>query len=311
MAQRRSRATLLKPQGQPTRGKTAPNRLRRVDNFLALYDPGLFRRQDGLFADSLVVDLGYGADPVTTLESAARLRRLNPALPVLGVEIDPERVAAAQPFADALTSFRLGGFNLPLLAGETVRCIRAFNVLRQYAEGEVAGAYALLARSLLPGGLLIEGTSEPYGRLWVANVLRKPTDGGREGKEGKEEKEGKERRGGDLGFMMKGGGAETLVPEALVFSTNFRLGFDPADFQAVLPKNLIHRVVPGEPIHEFFTAWRRAALETSAMQVWGARQWFRAAAERLAEQGYEVVTRPRLLNNGWLVVRSGPAAGIA
>ncbi len=270
-----------KPQGQPTRGKTAPNRLRRVDNFLTLYDPGLFRRADGSFADSLYVDLGYGADPVTTLESAARLRQLNPALPVLGVEIAPERVAAAQPFADALTMFRLGGFNLPLEVGETVRCIRAFNVLRQYEESEVRGAYDLLAHSLLPGGLLVEGTSEPYGRLWVANVARRGWGEGKEGKEG------------------------ALRHDALVFSTNFRLGFDPADFQAVLPKNLIHRVVPGEPVYAFFAAWKRAALETAPMQVWGTRQWFRAAAERLAEQGYHVLTRPRLLNAGLLVVQTG------
>lgn len=255
--------------------------MRRVDNFLTLYDPGLFRRADGPFAGSLYVDLGYGADPVTTLESAARLRRLNPALPVLGVEIDPDRVAAAQPFADALTAFRLGGFNLPLKSGETVRCIRTFNVLRQYEESEVAGAYDLLARSLLPGGLLIEGTSEPYGRLWVANVVRR---GGGEGKAGK------------------------MAHEALVFSTNFRLGFDPADFQAVLPKNLIHRVVAGEPVYEFFVAWKRAALETAAMQAWGSRQWFRAAAERLVELGYDVSTRPRLLNAGLLVAQTGGAA---
>jgi hypothetical protein len=37
--------------------------------------------------------------------------------------------------------------------------------------------------------------------------------------------------------------------EALVFSTNCRLGFDLTDFQAVLPKNYIHHVVPGEPIY--------------------------------------------------------------
>ena len=30
-----------KPQGQVTRGKTARNRLRQVDNFLLLYEPGL------------------------------------------------------------------------------------------------------------------------------------------------------------------------------------------------------------------------------------------------------------------------------
>ena len=285
MARDHPNALPRKPLGQPTRGKTAPNRLRRVDNFLAVYDPGLFQRSDGPFADAFYVDLGYGADPVTALESAARLRRLNPQLPVLGVEIDPERVAVAQPFADALTAFRLGGFNLPLKPGESVRCIRAFNVLRQYEESEVAGAYDLLARSLLPGGLLVEGTSEPFGRLWVANVVRRG-----EGTEGNEGKQGK------------------LAHEALVFSTNFRLGFDPADFQAVLPKNLIHRVVPGEQINDFFATWKRAALETSAMQVWGTRQWFRAAALRLAELGYGVVTRPRLLNAGLLVVPTSGAA---
>ena len=285
MARGHPNALPRKPLGQPTRGKTAPNRLRRVDNFLTWYDPGLFRRSDGPFADAFYVDLGYGVDPVTALESAARLRRLNPQLPVLGVEIDPERVAVAQPFADALTAFRLGGFNLPLKPGESVRCIRAFNVLRQYEESEVAGAYDLLARSLLPGGLLVEGTSEPFGRLWVANVVRRG-----EGTEGNEGKQGK------------------LAHEALVFSTNFRLGFDPADFQAVLPKNLIHRVVPGEQINDFFATWKRAALETSAMQVWGTHQWFRAAALRLAELGYSVVTRPRLLNAGLLVVPTSGAA---
>ena len=124
-----------RPQGHPTRGKTTPNRLRRVDNFVTQYDPTLIHRRDGDFVNACFLDLGYGFDPTTTLESAARLRRLNPNLPVLGVEIDPERVTAAQPFSDGLTHFRLGGFNLPLLPqpnvkSESVRLIRAFNVLR-------------------------------------------------------------------------------------------------------------------------------------------------------------------------------------
>ena len=33
-----------KPEGQPTRGKTASNRLRRVDNFILLYEPTLLKR---------------------------------------------------------------------------------------------------------------------------------------------------------------------------------------------------------------------------------------------------------------------------
>lgn len=284
--QRRPQAAPRRPLGQPTRGKTARNRLRRVDTFLALYDPGLFCREGGAYAGSLVVDLGYGFEPVTTLETAARLRRINPELRVLGVEIDPDRVAAAQPYADELTCFRLGGFNLPLrLRGdgtaERARVIRAFNVLRQYPESEVAAAWEMMGRSLLPGGLLIEGTAEPFGRVWVANLLRRGPHSG----------------------LTAGEADAGLRHEGLVFSTNFRLGFDPAAFQAVLPKNLIHRVIPGEPIHTFFAAWKRAAQETSATQVWGMRQWFVAAAQRLAALGYAVALRRKLLDSGYLLVR--------
>ncbi|MBK8046224.1 MAG: hypothetical protein IPK16_03295 [Anaerolineales bacterium] len=106
-----------RPQGRPTRGKTAQNRLRRVDIFCLRYDPALLKREDAAFAGSCVVDLGYGAEPFTTLEMAARFRRLNPELAVVGVGIDAERVRYAAPFADDLTDFRLGGFNLPLASG--------------------------------------------------------------------------------------------------------------------------------------------------------------------------------------------------
>lgn len=259
-----------RPQGQETRGKTARNRLRRVDNFVCLYDPALLQRETGAFAHALFVDLGYGAEPFTTLESAERLRRFNATLPVLGVEIDAERVATARPYADAQTHFRLGGFNLPLQPGERVRLIRAFNVLRQYEESAVADAYALLARQLLPGGLLIEGTSDPFGRIWVAHVWRKGT-------------------------------TDILAQEALVFSTNFRTGFDPSDFQTILPKNLIHQVVPGTPSHQFFVEWQRATWETVAHRTWGLRQWFSSSAQRLWEIGYGIDVRRRWLARGYLV----------
>ena len=164
--------TSKKLEGQPTRGKTAANRLRRVDNFILLYEPSLLTRTDGLFAQALFVDLGYGFDPRTTLESAARFRRLNPDLPILGVEIEKDCVEAALPYADEKTFFRLGGFNLPLKEGEHVHLIRAFNVLRQYEEQDFAPAYERLAHYVLPGGLIIEGTSTPYGQIWCANVAR-------------------------------------------------------------------------------------------------------------------------------------------
>jgi hypothetical protein len=264
-----------RPLGQHTRGKTARNRLRRVDNFLLLYDGALVRRRDGLFARAFYVDLGYGAEPATTLESAARLRRANPRLPVLGVEIDPERVARAVPYADDLTCFRLGGFNLPLQDGETVRAIRAFNVLRQYDECQVQEAWQVMGRHLLDGGLLIEGTADPSGRVWVANLLRRAGDG--------------------------------LLYEGLLFSTNFRGGFEPGIFQPVLPKNCIHRVVPGEKMHDFISAWHRAARETVSYKTWGARQWFGASARLLAERGYPLDLRRRLVRRGYLLWKDDPS----
>jgi hypothetical protein len=266
----RLHSTLKKPQGQVTRGKTASNRLRRVDNFILQYEPSLLTRTDGLFAGSMFVDLGYGFDARTTLESAARFRRLNPDLEILGVEIDKERVENALPFADEKTFFRLGGFNLPLKKGERVRLIRAFNVLRQYEEHDFAPAYETLAEHVLPGGLMIEGTSMPYGQIWSANLARRLESG-------------------------QWGG------EALVFSTNFHLGFDVGEFQTILPKNLIHHVVKGEPIYDFFEAWKASAVETSAMRTFGSRQWFIAAAERMAERGYAVASARKWLSRGFLI----------
>ncbi|HSL44851.1 MAG TPA: hypothetical protein VK897_15550 [Anaerolineales bacterium] len=264
------RTVSKKPEGQPTRGKTASNRLRRVDNFILLYGPSLLRRTDGPFARALFVDLGYGSDARTTLESAARFRRVNPGLPILGVEIEKERVEAALPHADEKTFFRLGGFNLPLREGEHVRLIRAFNVLRQYEEKDFAPAYERLAQYVLPGGLMIEGTSDPFGSIWVANLARRLE-------------------------------TSDWRLEALVFSTNFRLGFDITNFQAVLPKNYIHHVVPGEPIFEFFEAWKQSAAETAALKAYGLRQWFVQAAEALARKGYKINLQRKFLSKGWMI----------
>jgi hypothetical protein len=291
-----------KPEGQPTRGKTASNRLRRVDNFILLCEPSFLTRTDGRFARALFVDLGYGFDARTTLESAARFRRVNPELPILGVEIEKERVEAALPFADEKTFFRLGGFNLPLKEGEHVRLIRAFNVLRQYEEKDFTPAYVRLAQYVLPGGLMIEGTSNPFGSVWCANLVRKTNLGHvtlSEWRQSATTEESRRFATGSFAPLRMTNNEWRL--EALVFSTNFRMGFDLTDFQAVLPKNLIHYLVPGEPIYDFFETWKGAAAETSAMKTYGLRQWFIHAAESLAQKGYRVNLQKKFLSRGWLI----------
>jgi hypothetical protein len=89
--------------------------------------------------------------------------------------------------------------------------------------------------------------------------------------------------------------------EALVFSTNFRLGFDLTDSQAVLPKNYIHHIVRGEPIYDFFEAWKQSAAETAAMKAYGLRQWFVQAAEALARKGYTINLQKKFLSKGWMI----------
>lgn len=271
----------MAPSGQITRGKTAPNRLRRVDHFLGTYDPQLIRRQDGDFRQAWYVDLGYGSSPDTALESAARLRRLNPELPLLGIEIKPERVERAWPFRDARTDFRLGGFRLPLKTApdgrpETVRLVRAFNVLRQYEEHEALPAIDLLMQQILPGGILVEGTSDPYGRVWTASVIRR----------------------------SEGGDAEPWNLEALVLGANLGAGFDPEAFQTRLPKSFIHRVIAGDPVHRFIADLKAAARDTRGSEVWGPRAWFTATGEALAGRGYDIVRPDRWLRQGWLVWRN-------
>ncbi|MGB7539120.1 MAG: hypothetical protein WBM17_11330 [Anaerolineales bacterium] len=259
-----------KPLGLPTRGKTAPNRLRPTDTYLALCHAEFLRTLPGLY-----VDLGYGETPQTTLESAARLRRLNSDLRFLGVEIDPARVAAAQSAAGPGLEFRLGGFNLPLRGGETAAVIRAMNVLRQYPENEYRPSIEILAQYLCEEGLLLEGTSDPTGRWMAFNIYRR---------------------------------AQTeLAHDGLAFFVRLRHPFAPRELQAVLPKNLIHHAEPGSPLDRFFgdweACWRRAFRRTPQ----NPRQCFLLAARDLAADfGHAVDRRSSLLARGFLRLTSIP-----
>lgn len=113
-------------------------------------------------ADPVIVDLGYGRLPITTLELAARLRAVRPDIRVVGLEIDPQRVV---PAVDGV-EFGVGGFEL---AGLHPILVRAFNVLRQYPEDAVDQAWTQMRGRLAPGGLILDGTCDELGRrcCWV------------------------------------------------------------------------------------------------------------------------------------------------
>ncbi|WP_127498382.1 class I SAM-dependent methyltransferase [Actinoplanes solisilvae] len=218
----------MKPVGSITRGTTNPNRLRRVDNYVAYRCGDLLRDAD----DPLVIDLGYGATPVTAVELRARLATaVRPDVTVVGLEIDPVRVAAALPHADPpRLEFRRGGFEL---AGLRPTVVRAFNVLRQYDEGEVAAAWSAMTAT---GAVLIEGTCDELGRIATWAVV------------------------------------EAGEPTTLTLSARLADLDHPAVFAERLPKALIHHNVPGQPVHELLWALGRA-WETEATPFGPRQRW--------------------------------------
>ena len=247
-----ARRSPLSPVGAPTRGTTNPNRLRRVDRWLAA-SPSVARLLRAA-VDPLVVDLGYGASPVTTVELARWLRRIRPDVRVLGLELDAERVAVAQPAADPpWLEFRRGGFEL---AGTRPVLVRAFNVLRQYAEDEVPAAWTLMLDSMAPGGVLVEGTCDEIGRLstWVTVTASGPV--------------------------------------SLTLSVHLASLDRPSTVAERLPKVLIHRNVPGERVHALLSTLDSCWAAAAPHQSFGVRARWTEALALLAARGWPLLGPP-------------------
>ncbi|MFJ5291144.1 MULTISPECIES: class I SAM-dependent methyltransferase [unclassified Streptomyces] len=202
-----------------------------MDRWIAAVHGPALRRS----ADPLAVDLGYGAAPWTAVELLQRLRTAAPAAEVVGIEIEPARVAAAKPYERPGLAFRHGGFEVPL-DGRSPSLIRAANVLRQYDEEQVAAVWQRLCARLAPDGLLVEGTCDEIGRrhVWVA--------------------------------LGPGG------PRTVTFATRLGSLHQPSDLAERLPKALIHRNVPGEPVHAFLRDFDRAWAAAAPYASLGARQ---------------------------------------
>lgn len=237
-------------EGRITRGTTGTNRLRRMDRFIAAH-PALRRA-----SDPLIVDLGYGAAHWTTLELLERLRCARSDVRVVGIEIDPERVRAAAPFARPGLAFRQGGFEVPLDGDARPAIIRAANVLRQYDETEVPAAWALMRSRLQPGGLLLEGTCSEVGRVasWVALDPDGPVS---------------------LTLALHLGSLDDLGGPSVVAER--------------LPKALIHRNVPGEPVHALLRDLDAHWARQVPLSTFSPRQRFIAVARGLRDAGWPVL----------------------
>jgi hypothetical protein len=263
----------VRPEGEITRGTTSPSRLRRVDRWITQAQRAVLRASDR----PLLVDLGFGASPVTTVELYRRVRVVAPGAEVVGLEIDPERVAAARRRLAALRaageelpglSFGVGGFELPVAPRPAL--VRAFNVLRQYHEEQAWAAWSRLRAGLAAGGVLIEGTCDEIGRrsVWVTLPARTAP-------------------------VQAGGRGAALI----TFSARLASMERPSDLAERLPKTLIHRNVPGEPVHAFLRDFDRAWDRAAPYSAFGPRQrWLAAVAS---------------LSDGWPVLRYPPYGGRA
>ncbi len=235
-----------RPLGRITRGTTGTNRLRRIDRWIAAHP--VLRRTD----DPLVVDLGCGESATTTLELRDRLARVRPDVRVLGIEIDPERVRDAAAATRDGVAFRVGGFEIPTEEGRRPAVIRALNVLRQYEESEVAGAWSAMTARLQPGGLLVEGTCDEIGRVasWVGLDASGP-------------------RTFSISLRLSGLGGPSIVAERL-------------------PKALIHRNVAGERIHELLAELDLQWAVAAPLAVYGPGQRWITAVDALRASGWPV-----------------------
>lgn len=228
-----------KPLGIITRGTTNPNRLRRVDSWIVWKYGNKLRN----LQTPIVIDLGFGASPITTLELSQRIHRIAPRTTIIGLEIDRERVAAAKPFEEQHVQFREGGFELAQIENPLI--VRAFNVLRQYKEAEVKDAWSEMSRHLHPEGAIIDGTCDELGRLatWIE--------------------------------ISKTG------PNSLTLSVRLKDLIDPIEIAERLPKVLIHHNLPGSAIYDFFQDLQRAWRSAAGVGVFGSKQRWRATVEQM------------------------------
>ena len=164
--------------------------------------------------------------------------------------------------------FELGGFEL---AGYRPHIVRAFNVLRQYDVSQVEEAWHSVTSRLVDGGVFIEGTCDEIGRraAWL---------------------------------VIDATGPKTLT-----------LAWDPWDVQKPsdvaerLPKILIHRNVPGEPIHDLLQRADRAWERSAGWEPYGPRVRWEKTWEALFAEGIPLIrarhrTRDAILSVNWEVI---------
>ena len=227
----------------------------------------------------LFCDLGFGHESISSREWLELLVRGGASnIKLLATDIVPQRVRHARRLLEerpmdidekvAQIDFQVSGFNVPLLHGERVSVMRAMNVLRQYDESGVAAAHMTMAAALKDGGLLLEGTSNPLGKIWTANLLQRVND--------------------------------RLEHRFLVLAAKFTQRNLSANlFKALLPRSFVNQT--RQPlIASFFDTWDRLLVEVVRPMRISIRKQFVLLAEQLYKANFSVRLDNTLLKRGFL-----------
>ena len=203
------------------RGRTRPGRLDAWNGVLVNIFGDVLRARPG----APVVDVGIGDQPHTAVELADALRAAGLENPVVAVDAVAARVDHARATVGPRADLRFAVADLRDLGAASAApvAIRAANVLRQSAPDAVPGLQQALAGQLVPGGLLLEGSTDLDGTIGCFHHI---TAAG--------------RRAG------------------LVFTTTGVGGFAPVRFRDHLPRDLRGRVRATPALAALFDAWTAA-----------------------------------------------------
>ena len=131
-------------------------------------------------------------------------------------------------------------------------------MLRQYDDVDVEPAWSRMAGRLAPDGLLVEGTCDEIGRVMTWVVV-----------------------GSDA------------APRSLTVSLRLAGLESPAIAAERLPKALIHRNVPGEPIHAFFLDLTREWERAAPLSTFSPAQRWKASLQAMHDAGWPLIGRHR------------------
>jgi initiation factor 1A len=190
-------------------------------------------QEEGEMYGVITEKLGGGHAKVACMDNTTRMV-------VVGSKFKNERLSRNQMVLIGLREFQ----------PDKADVIRAFNVLRQYDESEVAAAWLQMQSRLSENGILIEGTCDEIGRLssWVTLDKNGP----------------------------------------LSFTISLRLsGLDlPSKVAERLPKVLIHHNVAGEKIHDFLQAVDLAWQSNAGIGAFSAAQRWVSTCKQLVTAGW-------------------------